>query len=616
MHKNATVLSKWLLVESWVNLSSDLSDTPTFYQSLAGVTHLEEADIIDLEKVFWYLKGCSITGQLDFEYISHLINPPAVRSVLQGLFLAFDENRDGHIDFKELCCGVSAACRGPDVERIKFCFKIFDIDRDGVLNFTEIEQMVDILLLVAKESVNFNLFKNATFDQVMMELYSYLLDCRLGKKKKKACDLPNFPADMKFPQEDFLMWCVESSLNIVQPFLDLLFELCHIVFCLKPQCKHLEFEIVRGYLSRERRRGYEVGQFWYLISTDWWQNWLQYTQFHSQSSSQHCPCKSLQNKLAIAQANRNGTDSLDEAMVCDESFASNFTESSGDLIANGDSSSLGSGSSGISMGKQQNFGPPGVIDNSSLLAPCLYKNIQTLTGEGAPLKKETLIQHRDFELVPDSLWKALAQWYGGTVPLPRQVIKPPNSNVKELEFYPLNLRILRHQTQQNTNQQQQSNNMGTWSSISGGYGALSGSYSNVSPVQTQLQTPKKYLAYTAAFSRLATVKQVGEFLCQRLKLRLEDIRLWHIMGPYSGSVHEVPYMLEEETMTLQDLLINDNDQILLEIRNKDLTWPEELSSISNEQTSSSTRERRATIASVQSVHPPGATGLHNLGNTW
>lgn len=40
-HDRATVLSRWLLFESSVNLSTEL-ETPTFYQSLAGVTHLEE----------------------------------------------------------------------------------------------------------------------------------------------------------------------------------------------------------------------------------------------------------------------------------------------------------------------------------------------------------------------------------------------------------------------------------------------------------------------------------------------------------------------------------------------------------------------------------------------
>lgn len=40
-----------------------------------------------------------------------------------------------------------------------------------------------------------------------------------------------------------MMWSVQSQLNLVQPFLDLLFEVCHIVLGLRPQCKHLEYNI-------------------------------------------------------------------------------------------------------------------------------------------------------------------------------------------------------------------------------------------------------------------------------------------------------------------------------------------------------------------------------------
>ena len=36
-----------------------------------------------------------------------------------GVFNAFDENRDNHIDFKEMACGISACCRGPLTERQK-----------------------------------------------------------------------------------------------------------------------------------------------------------------------------------------------------------------------------------------------------------------------------------------------------------------------------------------------------------------------------------------------------------------------------------------------------------------------------------------------------------------
>lgn len=76
-------------------------------------------------------------------------------------------------------------------------------------------------------------------------------------------------------------------------------------------------------------------------------------------------------------------------------------------------------------------------------------------------KDTTLVQHRDFELVPDSLWKALALWYGGSLPLPRQVIRPPGSHEVELELYPVNLHILKHQSQVGPS--------ATWSSVVGGY---------------------------------------------------------------------------------------------------------------------------------------------------
>uniref|UniRef100_W4VR89 ubiquitinyl hydrolase 1 n=1 Tax=Corethrella appendiculata TaxID=1370023 RepID=W4VR89_9DIPT len=616
IHKGATILSKWLLQESYISLSSEL-ETPTFYQSLAGVTHLEEQDICDLEKVFWMLKGSSYTGQLDLESLGPLISPPVPVAALNGVFSAFDENRDGHIDFKELCCGVSCACRGPSVERSKFCFKIFDTDRDGVLSFSEIEQMIHILILVAKESNN-NVYRNLQYEQVLNELYKRTIrkssysnsseETTPDKDEQNTecgqttiSEIPEF----KFSQENFLLWTIESEVNLLQPFLDLLFEVSHIVLGLRPQCKHLEHDIVKGWLSREVRRGLKIGQFWYLIASDWWQTWLQYTQ--STNSSSNCShCKAALNY-------NNHRNNVDEAMICDESFASNSTESMGDLLGQADSSSLGSGSSGISYGRHS--GPPGPIDNNSLIAPNTFKNVPKLTGEGGRLRRDsTLAQHRDFEIVPESLWKALQQWYGGLSPLPRQVIQPPNSTELDLELYPLNLRILQHQQPQ---QQQQHSNSAVWSGISGGYGALSsGSYANVSNVTSILTPPKKSLAYTAAFSRLATVKQVAEFLCARLKLRVEDIRLWHIISS-ENSDSDFTSLLEEENLALCDLGITDNDQILLEIRNKDLTWPEELSALTLSQNNHvhNNQERRPTLASVQSVHPPGATGLHNLGNT-
>lgn len=86
---------------------------------------MEESDIIELEKCYWSLKGESSSGKLDLETLIPLISPPMHLKICSGLFAAFDENMDGHIDFKEMACGISAACRGPLTERQKCKLPIY-----------------------------------------------------------------------------------------------------------------------------------------------------------------------------------------------------------------------------------------------------------------------------------------------------------------------------------------------------------------------------------------------------------------------------------------------------------------------------------------------------------
>ena len=61
-------LSRWLLFPN-PNLSLvNKTDTPTFYQTLAGVTHLEELEVVELEKRFWEIANHSASGQVGFFY--------------------------------------------------------------------------------------------------------------------------------------------------------------------------------------------------------------------------------------------------------------------------------------------------------------------------------------------------------------------------------------------------------------------------------------------------------------------------------------------------------------------------------------------------------------------
>ena len=94
--------------------------------------------------------------------------------------------------------------------------------------------------------------------------------------------------------DDFLIWS-HNEMKYLSGLIRLLFEVCHISLGLRTQCHHQEFEIVKGWLDRETTRGYSVGQFWYVVSANWWRTWYNYTQ-----SSNHCNCELQPNSYSLS----------------------------------------------------------------------------------------------------------------------------------------------------------------------------------------------------------------------------------------------------------------------------------------------------------------------------
>lgn len=156
------------------------------------------------------------------------------------------------------------------ISLLAVCFKIFDVDSDGVLSHSETLQMINVLLYVAKENRNVDMYKDITKQEALRDIVNFtnqkgggtagVNDNKMMVRKMKKLDyLINIEfissslkdskqlADMTITltAEDFMMWNVESSLKLLQPFLDLIFEVCHIVFGLWPQCRHMEHDIGR-----------------------------------------------------------------------------------------------------------------------------------------------------------------------------------------------------------------------------------------------------------------------------------------------------------------------------------------------------------------------------------
>ncbi|AWO98445.1 Ubiquitin carboxyl-terminal hydrolase [Scophthalmus maximus] len=590
-NKEAFTLSRWLLSGGVCVTLTDDSDTPTFYQTLAGVTHLEESDIIDLEKRYWLLKAQSRTGRFDLETFIPLVSPPIHASLSEGLFHAFDENRDNHIDFKEISCGLSACCRGPVAERQKFCFKVFDVDRDGVLSRDELHEMVVALLEVWKD--------NRT--DTLPELHSSVSDIVEGilmmHDTTKLCHLT---------LEDYQIWSVKSAL--ANEFLNLLFQVCHIVLGLRPATPEEEGQIIRGWLERESRHGLQQGQNWFLISMLWWQQWKDYVKYEHKGIVVEQPSilSSLRSPMATATIESEPPDRLgglgtfstvsptEERSPDAVSSASEATETAlSPLAAPSATDSCFARQHNVSDNNNQCFSGanghlhsqlaaqrPGAIDNQPLVTTDPTK-APTLTMEGGRLKHSLqLVTGRDFETVPEPVWRALYHWYGANLSLPRPVILESKKGQAELELFPRYVLFLR---QQPATRSPQSN---IWVNMAG----------NVPSPNAPL---KRVLAYTGCFSRMATIKDIHYYLSQRLRIKEEDMRLWL----YNSENYLT--LLDDEEHTLESLKIQDEQQLVIEVRNKDMSWPEEMSFIAN-----SSKMDRHKVPTEK-----GATGLSNLGNT-
>eukprot|EP00095_Tigriopus_kingsejongensis_P012381 snap_masked-scaffold190_size271632-processed-gene-1.19 protein:Tk12381 transcript:snap_masked-scaffold190_size271632-processed-gene-1.19-mRNA-1 annotation:"ubiquitin carboxyl-terminal hydrolase 32" len=589
-HPRAFSVSEWLLVPNLhLNLVNKL-DTPTFYQTLAGVTHLEEQEIVELEKRFWTMAGNSATGQIDLAAITPLVSPPLPLILVDSFFSALDENLDGHIDFKELSCGVSAACRGPELERQKFCFKIFDGDRDGVLNERELAIMCECLVLVRNQTaqggipIDVNLMVESIFE----------------KHDPKGAGVLTL--------QEYLVWTVDNPFPV--DFSRLIFHICHIVLGLRPVSRSDERDIVLGWLEKEERAPLTVGSIWHLINMDWWNHWQAYVS-HTPGSPTLPPSsvQSSPSELVTSSGKRAGkrVPTLDSTLAMDSNSGVVGTSyqplnesgiTSGKTVATTTPSASPHPSRRSSQAASSNTKTrPGMIDNACLVQGNVSR-VTSLTAEGGKLKTNVkLARGKDFELIPERLWRALVLWYGGSPALPRQVIRNKAGEV-ELELNPLNVKLLKHQV---------ITRPANVSSVVAGYSAaaatISASSTNSGYGSTMPTTTRRYHAYQAAFSRRTTIRQIADFLSTRLHTKLDDMRLWQFKDETQMN------LLEDEALTLEDAGLKDEGSILVEVRSRDGTWPEEITSLCNNNS-----DRRSSFLNNH-LNVKGVTGLTNLGNT-
>ncbi|MFH4973487.1 hypothetical protein AB6A40_000196 [Gnathostoma spinigerum] len=258
---------------SWITnppqLTCQLSEIHyNFYQVLAGVTHLDEIEVEELEKVFGSIndtKLCKLTKHGFVTLVGGAIDP----CFLDGLFSAFDENRDGLIDFKELVCGLSASCRGPDTARLNFAAQLFDEDSDGFFTEADISSM----------------YKKLKVPPSKQTLQS--------------------SSNSRLSLTDFVCWANDTG--CANQLIEAIQQIGHICLGLRPCKPEVELIIVSGFKTRITLDAFTE---WNIISSDWWLQWVQ-------GLMSNCAVPPINNSSIISSKARNDWTNKAPSLSCE-----------------------------------------------------------------------------------------------------------------------------------------------------------------------------------------------------------------------------------------------------------------------------------------------------------
>ncbi|KAG7380719.1 hypothetical protein PHYPSEUDO_006901 [Phytophthora pseudosyringae] len=84
---------------------------------------------------------------VDEQYKNDEVSLTRLRLILNRLFVIFDEDHDGAVDFCELSSGLSVLCGGSREEKVRAAFSLYDLNQDG---FISLDEMVRYLASVFK----------------------------------------------------------------------------------------------------------------------------------------------------------------------------------------------------------------------------------------------------------------------------------------------------------------------------------------------------------------------------------------------------------------------------------------------------------------------------------
>uniref|UniRef100_A0A3Q1FLZ3 Recoverin 2 n=1 Tax=Acanthochromis polyacanthus TaxID=80966 RepID=A0A3Q1FLZ3_9TELE len=157
----------------------------------------------------WYenfQKQCP-TGRItpeEFEQIYERFFPESdAKSYARHVFRSFDTNDDGTLDFKEYIIALHMTSTGKTTRKLEWAFSLFDVDKNGYINKTEVTEICQVGRLGSKPQISERSLRTFTF----VAPKKFLLRLKISSLTRKGWFQGNFFSSRSYKTQSYLTEC-------------------------------------------------------------------------------------------------------------------------------------------------------------------------------------------------------------------------------------------------------------------------------------------------------------------------------------------------------------------------------------------------------------------------